>query len=233
MNKITLAVVLLFYAQLILSQDLYVGSDSYLTLPTGSIIAVNGLVLSPSTTYTVASNMSITRLSTAANTGNVAILRQYTFSQALTNYKGALFFHYEDAELNGAIETELDLQLYGSDTMWHPFTASVDTNQNTLTYNFTTGVDFSGITADFNEALSEETSFGLEYLTVYPNPTYNEVFIKYPHAIRTTLHNTVGQELEKGTSHYIDLSLYARAIYFLIIEDVTKQTKKMVKIIKR
>jgi hypothetical protein len=138
MKKTTLAVVLLFYTQLMLSQDLYVGSGSYVTLPTGSSIAVNGLVLSPTTAYTVASNTSITRLSTAANTGNVTILRQYSFSQALANYTGALLFHYEDAELNGAIETELDLQLYGSDTMWHPFAASVDTNQNTLTYNFTT-----------------------------------------------------------------------------------------------
>ncbi|MGK0323596.1 MAG: hypothetical protein ACJAR4_001638 [Psychroserpens sp.] len=233
MKKFSLAVVLLFYTQLILSQDLYVGSGSYVTLPTDSSIVFNGLVLSPTTTYTVASNTTITRLSTAANTGNVAILRQYTFSQALTNYTGTLLFHYEDSELNGAIETELDLQLYGSDTMWHAFAASVDANQNTLTYNFTTGVNFSIITADISEALSVDKPFGLEHLTVYPNPTYNVVHIKYPNAIRTTLHNMLGQVLQKGTSHHIDLSLYEGATYFLTIEDVTNQNQKTIKIIKR
>lgn len=232
MKKSPLAVLLLCCTQMLLAQDLYVGSDSYLTLETGSSLAINGLVLSPTADYTVNSNTNISCLSTAANTGNISILRQYTFSQALTNYVGAILFHYEDAELNGAIEAELSLQLYGSDALWHPFGAVVNTNINTLTYNFNIGVDFSIVTADVMEVLNIETVFPLVQLRVYPNPTYNVVNIYYPHAIRTTLYNTIGQLLQKGTSHCIDLSQYEGATYFLNIEDPIQHNSKTIKVIK-
>lgn len=232
MNDFRLSVLLLLLTNILIAQDLYVGSDSYLTLKPGSSIAINGLVLSPSINYNLNSNTSIERLSTAAATGNNSILRQYTFSQALTNFMGVLLFHYEDAELNGAEEDQLSLQLYGSDALWHPYGADVNTNINTLTYIFNIDVDFSIVTADVMEALNIKTLIPLDQLRVYPNPTSNVVNIYYPFAIRTTLYNIIGQILQKDTSHRIDLSKYKDATYFLNIEDPIKKTSKTIKVIK-
>ncbi|WP_339623665.1 T9SS type A sorting domain-containing protein [uncultured Winogradskyella sp.] len=232
MKKSPLAVFLLCFTQMLLAQDLYVGSDSYLTIETGSSLAINGLVLSPTSDYTVNSNTSISRLFTAANTGNISILRQYTFSQALTNYVGPLLFHYEEAELNGVEESELVLELFGTDALWHPFEASIDTNANSLAYTFNTGVDFSIITADDSETLSLVPSFSLRNIRVYPNPTTDYVYIDYPKGVRTVLYDSLGRELQRGNSHSVDLSPYEGATYLLIIQDVTSNASTTVKIIK-
>tara|TARA_R110002051_G_scaffold305512_1_gene375539 strand:+ start:1375 stop:1509 length:135 start_codon:yes stop_codon:yes gene_type:complete len=43
----------------------------------------------------------------------------------------------------------------------------------------------------------------------------------------------IGQVLQEGVSHRIDLSLYESATYFLTIEDPINQTTKTIKVIKR
>lgn len=233
MKKFPLVVLVLCFTQMLLAQDLYVGSDSYLTIETGSSLAINGLVFSPTADYTVNSNTSISRLSTAANTGNLSILRQYTFSQALTNYVGALLFYYEEAELNGVEASELVLELFGTDALWHPFEASIDTNANTLAYTFNTGVDFSIVTADNTETLDMESPEFMNQFVIYPNPTSDVVHIKYPYPVQTTLHNMLGQVLQQGRSHTVNLSLYEEATYFLTINDLTNNQTKTFKIIKK
>ncbi len=233
MKKSPLAVFLLCFTQMLLAQDLFVGSDSSLTLESGSQIAINGLELSPSSNYTVVSNTNIARSSEAANTGNISILRHYSVSESLNNYQGALVFNYQDNELNGTIESELVLQLFGTDLLWQSYPATLDTNANTLSYNFATGVSFSIVTADNTETLDLESPEFMNQFVIYPNPTSDVVHIKYPYRVQTTLHNMLGQVLQQGRSHTVNLSLYEEATYFLTINDPINNQTKTFKIIKK
>lgn len=232
MKQNTLVVLLLLCIQFSTSQNLYIGSDTELTLEEGSVLTVEGLTLSPSIDFELASNTTLTHLSTPANTGNIAINRQYVFSLPLTGYLGTLAFSYQDAELNGAIEDDLVLQLYDTDATWQGYSATQDTDLNVLSYLFTEAIDFSIVTADNSDLLGLEPGLSVRNISVYPNPTKDYVYIDYPQGIRTVLYDSLGRELQRGTSHRLDLSPYAGATYLLIIEDITNHTATTVKIIK-
>lgn len=233
MKQTVVAIASLLITQISLSQDLFVGSDSSLTLESGSQIAINGLELTPSRDYTVVSNTNVARSAEAANTGNISILRHYSVSESLNNYQGGLIFNYQDNELNGAIESELVLQLFGTDLRWQSYPATLDTNANTLAYTFATGVSFSIVTADNIETLDLENPEFMNQFVIYPNPTSDFVHIKYPYPVQTTLHNMLGQVLQQGQSYMVNLSLYEEATYFLTINDAINNKSKTFKIIKK
>ncbi|MDC0007208.1 T9SS type A sorting domain-containing protein [Winogradskyella sp.] len=232
MKQKAIVVLLLLVMQLATGQNLYVGSDSALTLETGSIFTVDGLVLSPSADFELESNTTLTRLSTPATTGNLAINRQYVFNVALTGYLGGVDFNYEDSELNGVLEDDLTLRLLDASTTWQGYNATQDTDLNVLSYTFTNAVDFSVITADDSETLGLVPSFSLRNIRVYPNPTTDYVYIDYPKGVRTVLYDSLGRELQRGNSHSVDLSPYEGATYLLIIQDITSNASTTVKIIK-
>lgn len=210
------------------SQDLYIGSDSYLAVGQGAKLAVNGLVLSPTSDFVIPAQTAIERKGEPANTGNTAIQRQYVFSRPLVGFLGELLFFYEESELNGVAEEELTLQLLDVDQLWYPYIPRVDQYANRLSYSFDSGVNFSVVTADYREPIG----YTLATAVAYPNPTYNSVQIQYPFSIRTTLSSMSGQVLQQGYSHELDLSGYQTGVYFLTIEDSKTNIKKTIKIIK-
>jgi hypothetical protein len=233
MKQLTIVLLCLFFTHLVTSQDLYVGSNSFIGLKSGASIAINGLQLTPSSDYTIASNTSVERKSTLATTGNVSIFRHYAVSPSLTNYTGKLVFNYKDTELNDAVEANLKMAMYGTDMKWKTYEATVATEQNTLTYNFTTAVDFSIVTADYNATLGVEELANNNQIVVYPNPTPDLVYINYPYPVNITLHNIVGKVLQKGTMQSVDLSVYKAATYFLTVENKENNRLQTFKIIKK
>ncbi|TXE19704.1 T9SS type A sorting domain-containing protein [Psychroserpens burtonensis] len=233
MKRITLFSVVICISALSFSQDLYIGSASYITIQPDATLHIKGLGLEPAADYTLPSNTSLERLSTPAGTGNIAINRQFIVTPALDGYIGTLVFQYEDGELNGAVETELQLELYNTiNSNWTPYAASIDTNANRMTYNFMSAVIFSKVTADYSETLDINSPNIAMPIKLYPNPTIDKVYIQYDHPIRTTLYNTLGQLIAKGNTHEIDLSAYEGATYFLTVEDKTTQNTYTFKIIK-
>jgi hypothetical protein len=228
MLKVTLFAVILLWSKVIFGQNLYVGSDSYLAVEQGAKLAVNGLVLSPTSDFVLPSQTAIERKGEPANTGNTAIQRQYIFSRPLLGYTGEVLFFYEDSELNGLDEEDLTLQLLDVDLLWYPYIPRVDRYANRLSYSFGSAVNFSVITADYLEPIG----YTLETAVAYPNPTYNSLQIQYPYSIRTTLSSMSGQVLQQGYSSEMDLSAYQSGVYFLTIEDSKTNLKKTIKIVK-
>ncbi len=233
MKKITLVFILFCFSFIGFAQDLYVGGSSTVTIESNASINANGLVLEPDTNYTINSNTNLQRIAMPAETGNTSINRQFSVFPQLTDYTGTLIFFYKDSELNTAIESELQLQIYDtSNDVWTPYAATLDENINSLTYNFTTFSSFSGITADEKSSLSVETPNINFELSISPNPTKDFIYIKYPFPIKTKLYSTTGQLIIEGTSYTLDLSRYEGATYFLIVEDSSNKTTKTFKIIK-
>lgn len=218
------------------AQGLYIGSASSITIQSGATLNINGLGLEPTVNYTVPSNTSLERLSIPANTGNLAISRQFSLMPSLENYKGVLVFQYEDSELSGALdlETELQLELYNNTSAnWTSYAAIIDADANKMTYNFIVPVSFSSVTADYAHTLNIDTLNLNLSIKLYPNPTKDKVYIEYKYPIRTKLYNIRGQLIVKGNKNEIDLREYKDALYFLYVEDIINQTTQMFKIIKR
>ena len=233
MKQITITVLLLAFSMCVTGQDLYVGSDSSVTLDTAASISINGLTLAPDSGYTIASNTNIEFKDTQANTGNISIFRHYDISPSLPNYSGNLVFSYQDAELNGIAETNLSLALLDTNTIWQGYAATLNPDTNTLSYNFTTAISFSIVTADFNNSLNTDNFVLNTPLTLYPNPTSGVVYIKYPYPVKTTVYSMLGQVLQTGQTHRVDLSLYDEATYILRVQDPQNLTSKTFKIIKK
>lgn len=233
MKQITLAGILLFFTWQIQSQDLYVGSGSFVTVQTNASLYINGLMLVPDSNYTITANTQVERFSSPVNTGNISILAHHDISPAFTNFSGQLQFGYQESELNGIAETDLSLALLDINSNWQGYGAVLDTNLNTLSYIFDTAANFSKVTADFNATLNGNSQEITASLTVYPNPTSSYVYIKYAYPVKTTLYNMLGQVLQRGTAHQVDLSLYEEATYLLNVQDQNSKASKLFKIIKK
>lgn len=233
MKKITFINLFLWFLSIGYAQDLYIGPDSLVTIQSNASLNVNGLILEPNTNYTLDSDTNFQRTASPAETGNLAINRQFNITPELINYTGTLIFNYKDNELNGVIEEELQLQTYNNvAAIWTSYLATLDTNINRLTYNFIAETNLSIVTADQRQNLSVETLEIDFAFDVYPNPTNDIVYIKYPLPIKTTLHSTTGQLLFKGNSKTVDLSMYEGATYFLTVQDIANKNKKIFKLIK-
>ena len=140
-------------------------------------------------------------------------------------------FKYEDEEIEGGSEEDLQLELYNTkDALWAHYNATLNTYENTLTYNFASVVNFDTVTLGYKGTIEiENPNLSIK---VYPNPTIDKVFIKYNYPINTILYNALGQLIAKGNRHEIDLSAYQSATYFLIIEDTSNQNTYSFKIFK-
>jgi hypothetical protein len=101
-------------------------------IKSGTVVSMDGLVLTPSTDFSLTGN-SLTRRPTATNaTSNTNINNYYAFNANTNAFTGVVRFNYSDAELNGLNEADLKLNIY-SPRRWN-------LQQNTIvntTENFT------------------------------------------------------------------------------------------------
>jgi len=224
---------LLFVVQAVQSQELFVGTDSFLSVKNKTSIMVQGLLLEPSNDYLIPSDTQISLVSTPVNTSNVSINRHYVFTNPLSNYRGKIVFNYKEEELNNLEETNLYLQLLSTDNLWYSYKHNYNTTEKELTYFFTEAVNFSKVTASLNNTLANESWSLFKKIKVSPNPTSGIINIHYSQPIKTTLYNMLGQVVYRGTSNNIDVSLYNNATYFLTMEDLANHQQKTIKIIKQ
>jgi hypothetical protein len=231
MKKMTLISIFVCFSFFSFSQDLYIGSNSSITILSDATLYVNGLGLEPDADYTINPNTNIKRSSMPVAKGDVVVRRRIDLTSCLEGYTGALLFKYEDDEIEGGSEEDLQLELYNTkDTLWEYYNATLNTYENTLTYNFASAVNFDTVTLGYKGTVEiENPNLSIK---VYPNPTIDKVFIKYNYPISTILYNALGQLIAKGNRHEIDLSAYQSATYFLIIEDTSNQNTYSFKIFK-
>jgi hypothetical protein len=232
MKKMTLISIFVCLSFFSFSQDLYIGSNSSITILSDATLYVNGLGLKPDADYTINPNTNINRSSIPVSKGDVVVRRRINSTSSLEGYTGTVLFKYEDEEIEGGSEEDLQLELYNTkDALWAHYNATLNTYENTLTYNFMSAVSFNAVTLGYKGTVEiENPNISIK---VYPNPTIDKVSIKYNYPISTTLYNALGQLIAKGNTHEIDLSAYQSATYFLIVEDATNQNTYSFKIFKQ
>jgi hypothetical protein len=232
MKKMTLLSIFVCISFFSFSQDLFIGSDSSITILSDATLYVNGLGLEPDADYTINPNTNIKRSSMPVAKGDVVVRRRINLTSSLEGYTGALLLKYEDEEIEGGSEEDLQLELYNTKgALWTHYNATLNTYENTLTYNFMSAVNFDTVTLGYKGTVEiENPNLSIK---VYPNPTIDKVFIKYNYPISTILYNALGQLIAKGNRHEIDLSAYQSATYFLIIEDTSNQNTYSFKIFKQ
>jgi hypothetical protein len=232
MKKMTLLSIFVCISFISFSQDLFIGSASSITILSDATLYVNGLGLEPDADYTINPNTNINRSSIPVAKGDVVVRRRINSTSSLEGYTGTVLFKYEDDEIEGGSEEDLQLELYNTtDALWAHYNATLNTYENTLTYNFMSAVSFNAVTLGYKGTVEiENPNLSIK---VYPNPTIDKVSIKYNYPISTTLYNALGQLIAKGNTHEIDLSAYQSATYFLIIEDASNQNTYSFKIFKQ
>lgn len=219
----------------ILSQSLTVGASGNVIIADGATVEVANLALTPSAIYTISGANDLTQSSTAVTSnGNSSISQVHSSTTTLENYLGVVTLKYDDADLNGITEADLVLELQSSDGSWTSYTpSSVDTNNNAISYDFTSAVSFKAITASSSSATLTITDDDLfDNIRVFPNPTMDYINIISPETYNAEIFNATGQKLISTNKNKIDIRFYSNGNYFLKLKD-NKNNIKTFTIIKK
>lgn len=233
MNK--LYFLFLFAPLLIFSQSLTVGASGNVIIADGATVEVANLALSPSAEYTISGANDLTQSSAAVTSnGNSSISQVHSSTTALENYLGLVTLKYDDADLNGITEADLVLELQSSDGSWVSYTpSSVDTDNNIISYDFTSAVSFKSITASSSSATLTITDDDLfDNIRVFPNPTMDYINIMTPNTYNAEIFNATGQKLISTNKNKIDIRFISNGNYFLKLKD-SKNNIKTFTIIKK
>jgi hypothetical protein len=226
----------LLFPCLIFAQDISpisVGASGSINVTSGSKINIAGLELAPSSDLVI-TETDIGRTSTAiSSNNNSSVNRVYTSTNLISNFIGTLVFNYDQNDLNGLNENDLVLELKSSDNTWSSYTGTVNTSNNTITYNFTSAVSFSSITASQDgSTLTIENLNLLDGIYIYPNPTADRIYISSNEFLTAEIFNVVGQKILTTTNNNIDMTELVSGTYALRISINDKITKTF-KIIKK
>jgi len=233
MNK--LYILFFFTSTFIFSQSLTVGASGNVIIANGASVEVANLALSPSANYTISGANDLTQSSTAVTSnGNSSISQVHSTTNVLENYLGVVTLKYDDADLNGITEADLVLELQSSDGSWTSYTpSSVDTDNNAISYDFTSAVTFKAITASSSSATLTITDDDLiDNIRVFPNPTMDYINILSPDTYNAEIFNATGQKLISTNKNKIDIRFISNGNYFLKLKD-SKNNIKTFTIIKK
>lgn len=233
MNK--LYIFFLFTPLLIFSQSLTIGASGNVIIADGATIEVANLALTPSAEYTISGTNDLTQSSTAVTSnGNSSISQVHSSTTTLESYLGVVTLKYDVADLNGITEADLVLELQSSDGSWTSYTpSSVDTNNNAISYDFTSAVSFKAITASSSSATLTITDDDLfDNIRVFPNPTMDYINIMSPDTYNAEIFNATGQKLISTNKNKIDIRFISNGNYFLKLKD-SKNNIKTFTIIKK
>ena len=233
MNK--LYILFFFTPAFILSQSLTVGASGNVIIADGATVEVANLALTPSAEYTISGANDLTQSSTAVTSnGNSSISQAHSTTTTLENYLGVVTLKYDDADLNGITEAELVLELQSSDGSWTSYApSSVDTDNNTISYDFTSAVSFKSITASSSSATLTITDDDLlDNIRVFPNTTMDYINILSPESHNAEIFNSAGQKLISTNKNKIDIRFISNGNYFLKLKD-SKNNIKTFTIIKK
>ncbi len=232
MKKHVLSLVGLFLCPFLFSQILTVNAGSSVSISSGSSITLDGLEISPSDTYVISGDNSVSRAATAiTSNGNSSVSRVYNTTAMLSGFTGTLTFSYLDGELNDINEDDLVLELQAADDSWTSYTATVDPNANTVSYMFDDAVSFKGVTASAAGAsLTVEDIETSNSIVVYPNPTADRIYIKSTENTTSELFDLMGRKVRSTNQNQMDLSTLVNGAYILNVLTTNKtQSFKILK----
>ena len=226
----------LLFPCLIFAQDISpisVGASGSINVTSGSKINIAGLELAPSSDLVI-TDTNLGRTSTAiSSNNNTSVKRVYTSTKLISDFIGSVVFNYDENDLNGLNENDLVLEVKSSDNTWSSYTGTVDTSNNTITYNFTSAVSFSSITASQDgSTLTIENLNLLDGIYIYPNPTADRIYISSNEFLTAEIFNVVGQKILTTTNNNIDMTELVSGTYALRIS-INDKTTKTFKIIKK
>ena len=230
-----LSLVGLLVCPFLFGQILTVNSGSSVSISSGSSITLDGLEIAPSdNTYVISGANDVSRSDTAATAGsNSSVSRVYNTSALLSGFTGTLTFSYLDGELNDIVEGDLILELQADDDSWTTYGGTVDEVNNTVSYTFNDPVSFKAVTASSADAtLTIEDIFPLDSrISVYPNPTANQIYIQGENILQAELFDLRGRKVKTTNQKQIDLSDITSGSFILKV--TTGNNTKSFKIIKK
>lgn len=92
-----------------------------ITINANTTVAIDGLALTPSISYTITGNYSLIRNSTLAHSSStLSINRAFQWNATPALFTGNIGFYYDESELNGLLESELTLNVHNG-TQWQSF----------------------------------------------------------------------------------------------------------------
>ena len=105
---------------------LYISGN--LSINANTIISVDGLTLTPSSTYSLAGANSLTRKTTLTHPSiTPAINRSFQWSATPAPFTGSIGFYYEETELNSLLESELTLNVHDG-SQWQAYKTGISRN---------------------------------------------------------------------------------------------------------
>ena len=139
MRKVPLLLLTIHLGLLCHSQSgLHIISTTTFTIRANTTIAMDGLVLTPSSHYVVTGSNNLARASTLLHPSiTPAIKRSFQWAATLPPFTGSIGFYYEDAELNGLAEADLTLNIHDG-INWQAYKGGA--TRNTVTNIVTTPV---------------------------------------------------------------------------------------------
>lgn len=232
MTKITLLT--FFIGLTAFAQQISVASPAKIIIGSGATLNAFGLEITPNADYEITNNIiSLSTTQVEVSGSKESILRVYQMATTLTSYSGSLILNYEDADVLGAPEADLNFEIDGS-TGWMEYASTVDDGLNTITLDAAlVNEDIDRVTASSLGVPLPIEDFELGELSIYPNPTTSELRIKSALNLQTQLFNALGQKIEESNSKLIDMSQLSEGMYLLKLTDKDSNKSNTYQIIKK
>ena len=216
------------------AQNVSVSGDAKLTFESGSGLKAFGLEMNPNADFVITNNtLSLSNTQELVSNMQPSILRVYSWASTLNNFSGAMTLDYEDSELNGGVESTLNIEVLDSG-IWTKYEPSfVDTVNNKVIYNGTfNNISIDKITASAVGITLSTESTNFEPLRLYPNPAQNLLHVEANTALKYQLFNMEGKQVMETTKNTIDLTTLANGIYILKATQLETSGSRYYKIIK-
>ena len=226
----------LIFPYLIFAQDISpisVGVGGSISIKSGANLNVAGLELKPSSDLVITETDIGRTLTAISSNNNSSVNRVYTSTNLISNFIGLVVFNYDENDLNGLDENELVLEIKSSDNTWASYTGTVNTTNNSVTYNFDNNISFNSVTASKSgSTLTIENLNLLDGIYIYPNPTADKIYISSNEFLIAELFNVVGQKILTTNNNDIDMTGLVSGTYALRITSNNNNSKTF-KIIKK
>jgi hypothetical protein len=228
---IKLSFLFLLTVQFNYAQETVIKVEEPIKIKSGTVLYLNGLSLNPSSDFTINNSNELLKSSTSLDPQSIN--RVYDFNSLLTGFEGEIIFYYDESELNGVTESNLVLQIKDGSNNWNIIDSAVlDTNNNTLTFNTVSSLNFSSVTASASGITLSINKFNNLEISLYPNPTTSNIKINTDLKTEIIIYNLIGQEILKTRKKNIDVSQLSNGTYIFIVKDISTNNFNSYKVIK-
>jgi hypothetical protein len=195
---------------------------------------LKGMVLKPNTDHTlVASNTATRSLTALGSVPNTSMARVYNFASATANFTGKITYYYDDVDMGDITHDDVVLQVKNDIDTWTSY-ADEDSNNNKVTYTFTSPIKLKSITTSATastltiERLTEEMK-----ISFFPNPVKSILQIQYQGNIKAQVYDSLGRKVLSTNSKSIEMSAMPSGVYIIKIIDNALNKTNSYKVIKK